>query len=336
MKLSIDELKGLFNGVGQLDHRKENLIGVKCPWCGDDEFGISLSDNHRFGCYRKKACGVVGNIFTLLRYLGKQIIDVRPSFEPRQRLENKLAIEEKEAIDLTLVDVSMPTGWKRTLDHPYLNERGFITEDYNRFEVGTTRIDSRFKDMVIFKVPQNGTNKGYIARSIKSKKEIDTINKRFKEQGSDEKILRYKNSGATDFSKLLLGIEEFTEDTATAILVEGLFDKVNTDRVLRLTEEDEVKCCCTFKCGASPEQIYLLQQSGIDTVVLLYDPDVIDEIKKAAWNLDQYFNVHIGYEESGKDPGDMSEEDFDKVFDNLRTPSQFDASKINVLELKKK
>jgi glutaredoxin-related protein len=334
MKLTLDEIKQLVNIV-RLDRKKENGYGI-CLECGQDEFGISLKDNHRFGCFRKKACGFSGNIFTLLRYLGKSIAEVKPGFEPRAKLGGKLMIdEEKEKLNVELEDCSMPTGWKRVMDHWYLEQRGFTKEDYERFEVGVTTIDPRFREMVIFKVSQNGTNKAYIARSTKAKKEIERLNKSFKAQGSTVKVLRYKNS-ESEYGKILLGIEECTENTTTVIVVEGLFDKINTDRQLRLLDQEEIKCVCSFKCGCSDEQVMLLQQTGIDTIVLLYDPDVINEIKKAAWDLENYFNVHVGFDEMGRDPGDMLEEDFDEVFKNLRTPSQFSTEKMNVLELRKK
>lgn len=333
MKLTLDELKGLIS-INGLDRRKENAIG-KCPSCNEDEFGISLSDNHRFGCYRKKACGFSGNIFTLLRYLGKSIEEVKPGFEIRARLENKLQIEQEEKLSLELEDCAMPLGWKRVMDHWYLNERGFEPKDYERFEVGVTKLDSRFREMVIFKVPQNGSNKAYIARSTKSKKEIESINKQLKQEGSKAKVLRYKNS-ESEYGKLLFGIEECTEKTHTVIIVEGLLDKVNTDRQLKLTEQEEIKCVCSFKCGCSGEQILLLQQLGVDTIVLLYDPDVIKDIKKAAFDLENYFNVFVGYDEMGRDPGDMLEEDFEEVFKNLKTPTEFGISKMHVLELRKK
>jgi 5S rRNA maturation endonuclease (ribonuclease M5) len=333
MRLTLDELKALVD-IKRIDRRGDNAYGL-CPSCQHDEFGISLKDNHVFGCFRKKACSFAGNIYTLLRFLGKQIIDVKPGFEPRSLLQGKLFIDKQE-LDLTLEDVRVPTGWKRVMSHPYLDSRGFTEREYNKFEVGVTSIDSRFKDMVIFKVPQNGTNKGYIARSIKSKKEIERINADYKEKGLPHKIKRYRNSDTTDFSRLLLGIEECTENTSTVIIVEGLFDKVNTDRVLKL-EGEAIKCCASFKCGMSPEQIFLLQATtNIDTVILLYDPDVINEIKKVAWDLEKYFNVFVGFEENGKDPGDMNESDFDTVLEHLKTPSQFSVSKINVKQLRKK
>jgi hypothetical protein len=332
MQLTLGELKTLVN-LERLDNRKQNAYGF-CPSCGQDEFGISLADNHRFGCFRKAKCGFTGNIFTLLAFLGKRIVDVKPGFEPRQRMENKLAIAEEVKIDLTLPDCTMPAGWKRINHIDYLQERGFEESDYERFIVGQTAIDPRFKNWTIFAIPQFGSIKGYVARNPKSKKELDQINKARKARG-ERPLLRYQNS-STDFSKMLLGIEEVTEKTTTGILVEGIFDKQNTDKKLGLATQDEVKCMCTFKCGVSDEQVFLLQESGISDIVLLYDPDVIDEIKKAAWKLDNYFNVYVAFNDEGADPGDMTDEDFDRVLSKLKTPSQFTTSKIDVPELKRK
>lgn len=334
MQLSVEELKGLLPDA-KLDRRGKNLYAT-CPSCGQNEFGISLNDNHRFGCFRKKDCGFTGNIFTLLAYLGKSVHEVRPSLFPRTTLDiDKMLIHEQEVLDLQIADCPLPLGFRRLNSHPYLDSRGFLPDDYERYHVGQTIIDSRYKDFVIFGIKQFGEIKATVARSQKSKAEIDALNTMYKLKGLDKKALRYINS-YSDFAKILLGVEELTPETDTVIVVEGLFDKQNTDRVLDLRSQQEVKCVATFKCGMSPEQKFLLQQSGVKNVVVMYDPDVISEIKEAAFDLDPYFNVHVGYCESGRDPGDMVGDDFDDVFAHLKSPSQFGAGKVTVPLLRKK
>lgn len=334
MLLSIEEIRGLLPDA-HLDRRGKNLYAT-CPKCQQNEFGISLSDNHRFGCFRKKDCGFTGNIFTLLAFLGKSVHDVKPSFFPRATLDvDKMFIHEQQQLDLQIEDCPLPLGFRRINHHPYLEGRGFLPDDYERYHVGQTGIDPRYRDFIIFGVKQFGEIKATVARSQKSKKEIDALNALYKLKGVDRKELRYINS-YSDFAKIVLGIEELTPQTDTVIVVEGLFDKQNTDRVLDLRSQQEVKCIATFKCGMSPEQKFLLQQSGVKTVIVLYDPDVIDEIKEAAWDLDPYFNVHVGFCENGKDPGDMEGDDFDQVFAHLKSPSQFGAGKVAVPLLRKK
>lgn len=334
MRLSIIELQTLLPDA-VLDRREKNLYAT-CPKCLHREFGISLEENHRFGCFRKKDCAFTGNLFTLLAFLGKSIHDVKPSYEARAQIDlNKMFIHEQVILDLQIEDCPPPLGFRRIHHHPYLEGRGFSADDYERYYVGQTVIDSRYKNFVIFGIKQFGAIKATVARSQKSKEEIEASNAMYKLQGLPKKELRYINS-FSDFAKIVLGIEEITPKTDTAIIVEGLFDKQNTDRVLCLKTQEEVKCVATFKCGVSAEQKFLLQQSGIRNIVLLYDPDVIDEIKEAAWDLDPYFNVHVGYCENGKDPGIMVEEDYDHVFANLKSPAQFGTGRLAVPLLKKK
>lgn len=332
MQLSVEELQQLLPGA-HLDRRGKNLYAT-CPSCQQNEFGISLADNHQFGCFRKKDCGFSGNIFTLLAYLGKTVHDVKPSYTPRATIDiDKMLVHEQVVLDLQIADCNMPMGFKRVLYHPYLEERGFEEDDYDRYWAGVSNIDPRYKDFIIFGIKQFGHTKATVARSIKSKEEIKKLSEYYKKIGSKKKVLRYINSNS-DFAKILLGIEEVTEKTDTVIIVEGLFDKQNTDKVLGLKGQEEVKCVASFKCGLSNEQMHLLQRSGVKKIVLLYDPDVIDEITKAAWELDNYFDVHIGFSESGRDPGEMCADDFDEVFANLRSPSQF--RKVSVPTLRKK
>lgn len=332
MLLSVEELKKLLPGA-HMDRRGKNMYAT-CPKCNHDEFGISIFDNHQFGCFRKSQCGFTGNIFTLLAFLGKSVYDVKPGFAPKANIDvEKMFIHHDVPINLDLPDYKMPVGFKRINHHPYLESRGFTKADYERFGVGITDIDIRYRGFVIFTIKQFGAIKASIARSQKSKHEIDTLNSFYKLQGLNKKELRYRNSDC-DFAKILLGVEEITEKTETVIIVEGLFDKQNTDRRLNLTVQDEVKCCATFKCGVSDEQMFLLQQTGVKQIVLLYDPDVIEEIQEAAWHLDSYFDVHVGFSDNGKDPGDMDEDDFDNAFATLKSPSQF--KKVTVPKLKRK
>ena len=69
MKLKLETLKSLLPN-SFLDYHKENLMGI-CPWCGVNEFGVSLKDNHTFNCFRKKRCGETGNIYKLLKKLNR-------------------------------------------------------------------------------------------------------------------------------------------------------------------------------------------------------------------------------------------------------------------------
>lgn len=332
MKLSIERLQELLPGA-YLDRRKKNLR-AKCPWCQGDEFGISLDDNHRFGCFRKKQCGMQGNIFTLAKFLKRtDLLNIEGEVGLIQKVENKLTILQNEVLDLDLPEMSMPLGWKRVYKDEYLDSRGFI--EYKRYKVGRTTIDPIFKrDYIIFAVEEQGKIKGYIARSSKSKAEIEANNKRFKETGEGREIIRYLNSD-TDFAKLLFGYDEIvTGQTKTVIAVEGIFDKFNIDKLLKLHEQESVKCNCTFKCDVSPEQKYKWKSAGIETIILFYDPDVLSSIKKVGTDLSTDFNVLVAYNEAGSDPGDITMEELTAVINNLKSIHNFVTDRIEIRSFK--
>jgi DNA primase len=326
LKLSIDKLKELLPDA-VLDRRGKNLL-AKCPQCNADEFGISIEENHLFGCYRMKKCGFTGNIFTLAKFLKRtDILSLEGGFTGKvEKLENKI-LKKEIPLDLTLPTAKMPMGWIRSKKDEYLDSRGFT--EYERYKVGRTLIDPRYKkNYIITAIEDEGEIKGYIGRHIWSKKRIDEENELRKEQGIHP-ILRYRNSD-TDFSKLLFGYDEIiTNETKTIIAVEGIFDKWNIDKILKLHNQKEVKCNATFKCAITKEQILKWQLKGIETIILFYDPDVLRQINKTAFELEIYFNVFIAFNEIGdKDAGDMNEKDIVPVVNNLKKPTDFFINKI--------
>jgi hypothetical protein len=332
MKLPIEQLTELLKDLKpHLDGRKKNLV-INCPYCGERESSISVEEGHRFGCFRKKKCGEVGNIFTILRYIGKTIGYTAQGIPSLDRLETPLLDDEDEEeasqvnVQIELPTVKMPDGWKRLWGgDPYLEERGFT--EYAKYEVGRTLVDRRVrKDYVIFILRFKGEVVGWLGRHIKPKKWIEEQNRLWKIQtGIGNKIKRYSNASGVDFGKILYGIEECNSRTNTIFLVEGLFDKIAVERKMDLDLYDEVKCCCTFKCAITDEQLFqIIQMPNIDTIVLLYDSDVVNEINAAAQKLESYgYNVLVGFSKTGKDPDEMNNEEFAETLENVRPPGNF-------------
>lgn len=331
MKLTIEELKELLPGEYYLDQRGKNLVG-NCPQCGYDEFGISVEEGHRFGCYRTNKCGFNGNIKTLLRFLGKEDeVATKRSSELLDPIENGYYFRHVE--DKELEECSMPLGFRPSNNIPYLNGRGFTEEDYKKYPVGQTKIFDKFKGFVIFKVINDGKNVGYVARNVKSKGEIDAINDKYKQQGLRKKELRYKNS-ISDFEAIVYGLDEITEKTKILIIAEGIFDKIRIDQLLELHHQEDIKCVATFKANISDVQILKMFKKGrnITKAILLYDSDVIKKIKETVELLEERVDVEIGYHPT-KDPGDMNEQDLDHVLDNLYKPIHFHTSILEVGKL---
>lgn len=330
MKLTLEKLLELLPGF-RVDHRGKNLTGI-CPECGHDEFGVSLEEGHRFGCYRKNKCGFNGNIFTLLKYLGKldQVLQ-----EKVRNLPEKIVKDHKfeDFEDLTLETISPPLGWRRVFSDPYLDERGFTQQDYERYPVGITKLDPRLKkNYIVFACDQDAQMKGWVGRRTQGKKEIETINISRKEQGL-KPVARYINS-FSDFAKMCYGIDELSDQTKTLIVVEGIFDKISIDRLLELYNKDDTKCIATYKAAISNEQIGTIMNKApnIEATILLYDSDVIKSIKTSMIILQKYYHVLVGYHAT-KDPGDMNEDDLNQVLSTLQSPLEFKSFKLEVNKL---
>lgn len=296
MKLSRKQIEQLIQDTSS-DYRGKNLYG-RCPKCGHNEFGISLEDNHLFNCFRKKKCGFQGNIYTLLKFLGraKEFLSER-EINIFEKLES--GINRVESISLDLPKIAVPLFWKRVFEHEYLRERGFTDEQFQKFEVGTSIL---MKDYVTFLVRMNGEVVGHISRSVKSREWIDDYNKKAK----DNLHRRYLNSN-TDFSKCLFGYDEITSKTTDVILVEGVFSKTKTDYNLSLDNVDFLKCCATFGGKLSSEQIQLLKIKNVKRIWLWIEADILPKVKKIAAEASLYFDVMVSYI-GDVDPGDMNKE----------------------------
>lgn len=336
MKLTLDVLKSLFTS-SKLDGNGENLI-CPCPRCGKSEFGIAIKlENHPCNCYRKKACGWEGNIYSLLKEIGR--IDLLKynkdysSIVKNVKLENLIEELEKEEIIIDIPNVNPPIGFKRIESHPYLDEREFIF--YDKYEVGVTRLDPKLKnDYVIFLIRQFNEIKGYTGRHTWSKDKIEKNNKKFKETGEGKFIMRYYNSPQTDFANLIFGYDEITENTKLILLVEGFFDKFRVDKLLNLHKQEEIICCATFKCHLSDVQKKLFKDKGIDNLILMYDYDVTKQIIQNINNIRFDFeSILVGVHPS-KDPGDFNEEDIDYVFENLVSTSTFLSKNLPIISLR--
>lgn len=328
MRLSKSQLSNIFTINGE-SHDKKYLYGT-CPFCNYEEFYLLfLEDNQPNGCSRGKHCGWKGNIWTLLKRLGrsKEFINER-EINIREKLEIGLLKEEQE-LEFDLPEITPPLFFKRIDYHEYLESRFFKEDDYKKYEVGQSRIK---KDYITFLVRQDYKLVGYISRSIKSKEEIDLINQKRKEKG-ESKYLRYDNS-QTDFSKCLFGLDEIIEGVTTdVILTEGIFSKTKTDTNLLLDQIDEMKCVATFGAKLSEHQIELLKRKKVKNLWFWFEADVLDKIKPIVANAAIHFNVKVSYL-NGMDPNDINEEQAINLLDNVRNYLDFNMNfvKLNLKE----
>lgn len=269
----------------------------------------------------------------LLEFIGRQDLKVAPTTDLDARLDTNLLfpLEEGEEIDDTLDVTGLPDFYRRCFTHPYLKSRGFTFDDYEYFQVGTTRgLNFRYDAYVIFPIIDEGDIVGYVSRHTSSKEEIDRHNTGIRRKGG-HRILRFRNSTENDFVKLLYNYDAVIGNvTDTVIITEGIFDVIALTRKMDGYENERMATVATFGKKISRTQIYKLQCKGVRTVIIGYDGDAVEAIKKTADELSAYFRVFIAdIPDARKDWEDLSREEIEDIFSNrLRTPAEYRLLKV--------
>lgn len=323
----------------KLDGGRKNLIVPECIWCGHKggKMGIYVGPEtdrkkpfmaHCFSCGHSTQ-----TLEQLLQEIGRMDLMVSETFDltSANHLDDFSFMEDEKELDDNLCIVEMPEDYKRTYFNRYLRKRGFTEEDYEHFPVGTTRgFNFKFDDYVIFPIVDNGDNVGYVARHTWDKADIDEYNRKARHNGKFQ-IMRYRNSTENDFVKLLYNYDAVVDgETDTVVLVEGVFDAIALTRKLNLYDNHRIAVCATFGKKISDVQIYKLQSKGVETIVIGYDGDATEAIKKTASQLNEFFDVYIADIE---DPtADFDSMDFWDVYDsfayNLKTVAEYKLQKI--------
>lgn len=315
-------------------HTQRGWYSATCPFCGSSEkFGIKFNNepdrkNHvSYNCFRG-ACGAKGTEFDLFKHLNKLHLLFDGEFiGNRETIDIKLKTLETVLPNIEVPVRYPPFGFKRSVSNDYLNSRGFVHWQYDQLVIGTTRLETKLRDYVIFLCLESGENRGYISRLTWNKEQSDE----FAQKYGFEK-LRYRNE-AVDTGKILFGIDEVNENTEQVILVEGITDKANVDRLLQLNLSDTVKCLACFGKKVSDEQIIKLWTFGqnIKTVVLLFDAGTVSDSKQYSRSLSYWFDeILVGYMDGDLDPGSVSLGQLNDIMSSLRSPDQFDTDFLQI------
>jgi hypothetical protein len=335
------------------------IVGGQCPFCGSDEkFGIKLNEptakyptEISFNCYRG-SCGQKGSEYKLLPALGLEaLLKKSSSTDYTKKAENVIKLHqdqlhelEQDEINIVAKRKPLPLGFKRIFWHQYLGDRGFESWQFECYMIGTSTL-SYLKDYVVFLIFEDGENKGFVARSTKSSDWIENYNAEIKIKNKtlakEDRLpmhLRYINEGAIDFDRLLFGIDQVTSFTIIVILVEGVTDKANVDRWLNANDLDQqIVCLCTFgkKCSVAQMTKITMKIPNLQTVIFMYDPDAINQMKErgqAFLQLKSNLEVKCCFL-SDKDPGELSFEEFDQVYENAETVNLFALNRVQVKNL---
>jgi ssDNA-binding Zn-finger/Zn-ribbon topoisomerase 1 len=307
MKLSESELRNLI----KVTHKTERTLYGICPKCGKNEFGVSLNEPHLFGCFRKKKCGFVGNIFSLLKFLGLKQIKEKKRYIGLN-IQSKLEQYDLKQFEI-LPEVKLPIGFKRVKENEYLRSRGYTDNDFENYLCGFTNLQLKMKNRIIIGFKDGIKTVGYIARAM------------------DTSEPRYLNKGAS-FSKVLDGLEESNYDEAT--IVEGHFDRINTRNKFReLGIESRVVSC--FGAKISDYQINLLLRSGVTKVNLFFDLDVHKIIMSSSSKLIHKFSDFKIMKTTNfdLDPGDMDIIQIGESYLNRENFIKFATVKLPMIQL---
>lgn len=303
-----------------------------CPDCGKaDKAGILfINDGAIFSCMR---CGIKTGVNQYLRKVSRADLIEKQEFHVS--IESKVkrigeVIEETPHEPLPIK--KLPAGFKEIDSDEYLERRNFNDYHFWLFKPGVTRIDLRHMHQIIFQIlDEDDRRVAWLGRS-KNEKEWHKENLiAFKEHKAELK-LRYDNSKETDFSSILGGIRDMTDKVDTLILVEGLFDKTNVDTQLKLNSHSSTKCLFTFGDSIKEGQIKNLKRwNNVKAIILLYDYNTIQNSKRYSIVLQKELDVDVKVCEikEDKDPGIMTLEELNEVFEKSVDPLNYNKGKLN-------
>lgn len=304
-----------------------------CPNCGKGggKFGIKIIDDSGLvNCWR---CNYKDSIFNFLYKTNNyHLVNRGKKYGYVEELDD-VFIQAPTNNDLP--EEKLPIGFKRIHSNEYLESRGFESWQFEHFKVGITEsvVERGWRDKLIFQIFNNGVRVGLLGRSTHSKEWHDRNLAKCKKDGS-KPVLRYKNSGG-DFSKMVGGLDDITPQTDTIIIVEGLMDKANIDRLINVNNQEFLRCVFMFGSSISKTQVMLLKQfKNIKTVIILFDPDTLIKVREIIPLLQSSFDfTFFGDIMWDVDPGEMSGKQLKIVLDNLKTPDEFYTGKLKKKKL---
>lgn len=173
----------------------------------------------------------------------------------------------------------------------YMTKRGFFPETLNKCRA---KITYNHNYGLIFPMLDNGKFKGWVCRTMI--KSVEAKRKYLYNEGFSRATTLVGDYGSKDY----------------VIVVEGYMDR------LKLVQcgEDNVVAILGWKM--SPQQIQKLKDKGITKVISALDND--DCGRKGTKFLEQHFEVtRWCYLKGVKDPGDMTQETFDKMHKKTMT-----------------
>lgn len=282
-------------------------LGVNpCPYCGNENhFGVNIEDKF-FNCW---VCGKKGNLFSLVSKIKKIKYDKAKQFILNEeiiegetivnKIENIFKNEENNNQDVikqikklklpSNIDITSSLIKNNTLIRTFFIERGLKVDHaiFNHLKIG---ISGFFKNKLIIPIYYHAKLVAYQSRSL--------IKKEYHSEGEIKQYL-YKIDKIDKNKKL--------------IIVEGFFDYLKTQDFILKYYKREFEVTTAFSKILTDNQINYINELKPKELVFLLDNDCWSEYHK-------YDNIHCSTSflvpPFGKDPGNMTDKDFIKMFRN--------------------
>lgn len=309
-------LKSSYFRKARLSNDRKNVY-MLCPSCGEDEFGISLAVNHRFGCFRLGKCGFKGGIHKLLSYLRISEEEVKSytlngSLSMEEMFVSSEESEEKDEV------VSLPLWYKdkgSAVDglepcRSYMDSR-VGENNHEHIEWGYTPL---YRDYIIFPIRMGGNIVNWNGRSL-----------------SGSSYPRYRLGYHS--SSTLYGIDDVSEATDTIVIVEGMFDKFSVDSWIKNRGHSNMCCIATMGSFMTKNKLDVLKSLNTDNILLWYEQDN-KFMRKKFYNtlcvLRDHFDVCYSVFDTF-DPGDADHVQLDRALEDKERAEVFFNK--NMLEL---
>lgn len=311
-----EKLARVLRHYGLIDQVESDRMKVMCPFHGDKN--PSLSVNFNDGFFYCFGCGVHGNAEKFVKMIEKQerglndlaclkvFSDILKGAVDSQSLVRKVPSEVTRSSQRSLYDQAYDTyhGLKKvpwmsseelevTQVRGYMECRGFKPSTLQKVGAKVTYRDNY---PLIFPMRDNGIFKGWVCRT--TKKEIEAKRKYLYNKGFSRSTTLVGDYGPSKFD----GIK-----SKYVIVVEGYMDR------LKFVQFGVDNAVAILGWKMTSKQIEKLHDAGIKIVVSALDNDECG--KKGTEFLKQHFEViRWCYLKGLKDPGDMDERSFRKMF----------------------
>lgn len=281
---------------------------IVCPF--HDETNPSLSIDLEVGQWHCFGCDKHGNGYDFVRYMEPELTDVQSCLKFFEILRSEkcsdihIKIKRSKPKSMKqLYEMSYDyyhglskVDWKTDIGddvdqiRTYMSQRGFSASTLNQCKA---KVSYRKNYSLIFPMLDNGIFRGWVSRTFVP--EVEAERKYLYNKGFRRRTTLVGDYGSKPY----------------IILVEGFMDR------LKFIQHGYTNVVAILGWKISEQQIEKLKEKGITTIISALDNDKCG--RRGTKYLKKHFDVmRFPYLKGLKDPGDMTEAQFHKVFKKLK------------------